>query len=124
VFSRIAQGVAWLVVGAAAATLGTVWHRAPVRWPLVGDFPLGLVIGLVLMLGIGVAARAVSGWAGLIGLAVGAFALTQTVALRGPGGDLMIQGDLTGMVWVLGAPVLAMLAALAPQSWFRRRDKS
>jgi hypothetical protein len=101
------------------ATLG---HRSVVALGPVAAFPLGLILAFAAVAGVAVAARAWAGWAGLIGAAAAVLVATQTVALRGPGGDILVQGDVTGFVWIAGAPVLALAAALAPRAWFRTRN--
>ncbi|MDR2253482.1 MAG: hypothetical protein LBD97_06445, partial [Bifidobacteriaceae bacterium] len=46
----------------------------------------------------------------------------QAVALRGPGGDILIQGDAVGFIWMAGAPVATLTAAFAPRAWLRGRQ--
>jgi hypothetical protein len=116
----VLRGAGCGVVAAVVTLAGSVWHRSSVALGPVQTFPLGLILGFVAVAGVAVGARAAAGWAGLIGAAAGAFLIAQAVALRGPGGDILIQGDATGFIWIAGAPVLTLLAALAPRSWFRR----
>ncbi|MDR3106690.1 MAG: hypothetical protein LBU05_00600 [Bifidobacteriaceae bacterium] len=112
------KGLACGVVAALVTSLGGVWHRVVGGAGPLTALPLGLVLGLVGVGGWAVAARALAGWAGLFGAAVGAFAAAQLTALPGPGGDLIIQGDLTGLVWALAAPFVAVAVAFLPRKWF------
>ncbi|MDR2378778.1 MAG: hypothetical protein LBD70_05080 [Bifidobacteriaceae bacterium] len=110
-----------------AAVLATllmgIWHRAVVTLGPLDAFPLGLVLGLLGVFGWAVAARALAGGAGAFAAAVGAFVASQAAALPGPGGDLLIQGDVTGFAWAIAAPVAAMAASFLPRSWFRRLSR-
>ncbi|MDR1394197.1 MAG: hypothetical protein LBJ62_09590 [Bifidobacteriaceae bacterium] len=108
--SSIRRGAAWAVVGAVVTLLATIWHR----WSL----PLGFSLGLVAVIGVAVAARAVSGPVGAVGAAVGALLAAQAAALRGPGGDILVQGDAVGLFWITAAPVLALLVVVLPRAWF------
>jgi hypothetical protein len=66
-----------------------------------------------------VAARAWAGWLGLFAAALGAFIASQSAALPGPGGDLIIQGDWMGFVWAAATPLIVVAAAFAPRRWFQ-----
>jgi hypothetical protein len=111
------------LVAAAVTLLAAVWHRATVALGPVAAFPLGLVLALLAVAAWAVCARAAAGPAGLVGAAAGAFVAAQAVALRGPGGDLLIQGDLTGFAFVAGAPVLTLVAVMLPRRWFKPPPK-
>jgi hypothetical protein len=95
-----------------------VWHRTYAVFGGGFDLPLGLVLGWLALAGLAVAGRAVAGWVGLVGVAVGVFMGAQAVTWKGPGGDLLVQGDLTGAAWALGAPVITLVAAFLPARWF------
>ncbi|MDR0593917.1 MAG: hypothetical protein LBG60_11805 [Bifidobacteriaceae bacterium] len=113
-----------LVSGLVTGLLG-IWHRAGVRLGPVDFFPLGLVVAVAGVLGWALASRAMAGLVGAFGAAVGAFAASQLSALPGPGGDLLIQGDLNGFAWAILAPFTAMAVAFLPRRWFgpgRRRS--
>ena len=112
-------GVAALVT-AAVAVLGTVWHRAWIGVGPINPVPLGLILAFGAIAATIVALRAAWGLAGLLGAAVGAFAATQLVSLTGPGGSVLIQADGLGYAWYLGAPVMVLVVAFSPRSWYRR----
>jgi hypothetical protein len=116
--SSLLRGTGWGAAGAVVAVVASIWHRARVGG---AAFPLGLVLACLAVVGVAVAARALGGWAGVVGAAVGVFAAAQAVALRGPGGDILVQGDTWGFLWIAGAPVLALVAVLLPRRWFKRR---
>ncbi|MDR1633611.1 MAG: hypothetical protein LBS27_01530 [Bifidobacteriaceae bacterium] len=116
----IVKGVGCAVVcGAVVAILG-VWHRSSVTLGPVAAFPLGLILAVIGVFGCALAARALAGWAGVFGAAVGAFAVSQVSALSGPGGDLLIQGDWLGFAWAAAAPLVVMAVAFLPRRWFSR----
>ncbi|MDR3359390.1 MAG: hypothetical protein LBO20_01775 [Bifidobacteriaceae bacterium] len=114
--AAIGRGVGWGAVGAAVALAASIWHRAR----LGGDFPVGMALACLAVAAVAVAGRAAAGWPGVIGVAVGVFVVSQAVALRGPGGDILVQGDVLGFAWIAGAPVLTLVAALLPARWFQR----
>ncbi|MDR1441049.1 MAG: hypothetical protein LBJ02_01430 [Bifidobacteriaceae bacterium] len=105
-------------MSALVALVGCIWHRSSVSVGPVGSFPLGLIFALAALAGWAMASRALAGWAGLAGAAVGAFIASEAAAMRGPGGDLMVQGDLLGFIWAIAAPLVVVVAALLPARWF------
>ncbi|MDR2565869.1 MAG: hypothetical protein LBC97_07390 [Bifidobacteriaceae bacterium] len=115
----VVKGVGCGLASAVVTLLLGVWHRASVALGPVEAFPLGLVMAVVGVFGWAVAARALAGWAGVFGAAVGSFAAAQASALPGPGGDLVIQGDWIGFAWAVAAPLVTMAAAFLPRRWFR-----
>ncbi|MDR2347395.1 MAG: hypothetical protein LBD90_01990 [Bifidobacteriaceae bacterium] len=115
------RGVGWGLLAGIVTLVASVWHQAVVNVGPLAAFPLGLILALAAVAAVAVAARAVSNYAGLVGAAVGAFAAAQATALGGPGGDVLVQGDVAGFLFVAGAPVLTLLAVLCPAAWFRRR---
>lgn len=106
------------VLGALVGLVGTFSHRA--------SFPWGLVLALAAVVAVGVLARALTGWIGLL-VAAGAWVLTvQVLAGVGPGGDVLIPAHgvphvWAGLVWSYGGVVAFALAMLAPRRWFVER---
>jgi hypothetical protein len=111
------HGAAATVAGALMALLGTVWFHQVLG---VGGarLPVGIVLGALGVLAVSVAMRAWAGMGGVVGAVVGAFLATQLAAQMGPGGDVLIQGDILGYTWLILAPVMGVVAAFAPRQWF------
>lgn len=103
---------ATLLVGVVVGLIGTVVHR----W----DQPWGLVLALGAVLASGVLARAWAGWAGMLLVGLGVVTTVAVLAVRGPGGDVLVAAEPVGYVWYAGALVV-LLAGLAPRRWFSDR---
>jgi hypothetical protein len=116
--ASVFKGAGWALAAGLGAVVGVVWHRSQVNLGPLHGFPVGLVVGLVLVLSVAVTARAVGGWPGWIGAAIGTFLVCQGAALPGPGGDLLVHGDWAGVIWVVGAPLFTLVAVLLPRRWF------
>jgi hypothetical protein len=116
----ILKGLGCAAVSGVVTALVGVWHRASVVVGPLEFVPLGLILALAAVLGWAVASRALAGWSGLFGAAVGAFVAAQAASLPGPGGDLIIQGDLLGFVWAIAAPLITIVVAFLPHRWFYR----
>lgn len=96
-------------MGAVVGLVGTGIHRsAP---------PFGLGLAFLTVLVAAVLARAWAGLPGMVSLGLGLVTLVGLLALRGPGGDVLIAADPVGYAWYGGALVVA-LAGLAPATWF------
>ncbi|MDR2381660.1 MAG: hypothetical protein LBE08_10905 [Bifidobacteriaceae bacterium] len=117
----VARGAVCGLVGAVVTLVACLWHRSVLDVGPWQAFPFGLIMALAAVIALGFAARAAADWAGLIGAAAGVFVAAQASALRGPGGDILIQGDAIGFIWIAGAPVLTLLVAVAPRAVFKRR---
>ncbi|MDM7855660.1 DUF6113 family protein [Cellulomonas alba] len=99
-----------IVVGA----VGTVMHRSMRPW--------GLVICLVLVLTSAVAVRAWGGRRAWTGYAAALTATVWVLSTEGPGGDVLVpSGQNIGWVWMIGAPVVAVIVALLPAAVFDDR---
>jgi hypothetical protein len=102
------------VLGIVVGAVGTVMHRWMQPW--------GVVVCLVLVLTAAVASRA---WGGRRAWAGYAVALTATIWLlstEGPGGDVLVPAHQNiGWVWLIGAPVVAVVVALLPAALFDDR---
>ncbi len=113
------RGAACALIGAVVGLVGTVAHRAPVV-----DLPalhLGLVLALLAVLAGSVLSRAWGGYAGLLGFGIGWVAVVQILSLEGPGGDVLVPGQVVGYVWIYGGLLVVALAAFLPRSWFSER---
>ena len=108
----LVKAAATFGLGLLVGTVGTVMHRSVPPW--------GLVLCVLLVLGTGLLARAWAGGFALAGLAGGMFLSVTTLARTGPGGDVLVPGQQgIGWLWVLGALVALIAAALAPRALFR-----
>nr|WP_297424659.1 hypothetical protein [uncultured Actinotalea sp.] len=101
----LATGLLGLVVG----VVGTSVHRVEPPW--------GLLLALACVLSAGVLARAWTGRAGLLALALGVFAAVSLLGGPGPGGDVLVALQPVGIAWYVGALVLVAVAFL-PRRWF------
>lgn len=99
-------------MGAVVGLVGTGIHRSAQ--------PFGLGLALLTVLVAAVLARAWAGWLGMISLGLGLVTLVGLLALRGPGGDVLIAAEPIGYAWYGGALVIA-LAGLVPAGWFSDR---
>jgi len=104
------------VIGAFVGAVTTVLHR---QW-IVGGIPLGLLLAIVLagclLAGFRFAfdSRLVAG-----GAALGVLGATALLALRGPGGSVLVVNDALGWTWSI-APTLIALVVLAWPRLVRR----
>lgn len=109
----------WLPIAVAAGAglilglLGTVVHRYSIE-----GWPVGVAIALLGVLAAAVAARALGGGGGLLVAAIAVVGVTQAMAFLRPGGDILVTDELISYVWLFGAPVACVLAAVLPKSWF------
>lgn len=101
----LGTGLLGLVIG----VVGTSVHRAQPPW--------GLLLALACVLSAGVLARAWTGRAGLLALALGVFAAVSLLGGPGPGGDVLVALQPVGIAWYVGAVVLVAVAFL-PRRWF------
>lgn len=101
----LGTGLLGLVVG----LVGTGVHRAQPPW--------GLLLALLCVLSAGVLARAWTGRAGLLAVALGVFAAVSLLGGPGPGGDVLVALEPIGIAWYVGALVVVVVAFL-PKGWF------
>ena len=99
-------GILGLLVGTAISALFTLAHRDVVL----------LVVGLVAIgcLLAGLRLLAPSRGPAVAG-AVGVILAIAVLGLRGPGGSIVIQDDLSGWVWQLGAVAVAAVVVAWPR---------
>jgi len=102
--------LAALVVGVVTGVLGTFGHRSLV--------PVGLACALVACVGAAVWVRATFGPTPLMAYVVGWVVAVQALAAGGPGGDVQVVADTTGLVWAYGTVVLMVAVLWLPRSWF------
>ncbi len=114
----VARGVVCALLGVIVGVVGTVAHRAQ----LLGlDLHLGLVLAMLAVLSAGVLARSWGGLGGLLGYGIGWVAVVQVLSLEGPGGDVLVPGEVVGYVWIYGGLVVVAAVAFLPRTWFSDR---
>ncbi|MFF2369788.1 hypothetical protein [Agromyces sp. NPDC058110] len=114
-WSRIATLVLALLVGAVYGTLGTVGHRQV--WQ-IGDvsLPWGLVAALVGVAALLVAFRTIGGGRLVAAVAgLGVILMVGLLTLSGPGGSVLVVGDLTGTIWSIGPALVTVFVVAWPR---------
>lgn len=91
-------------------SIGTVFHR----W----EMPFGLLLSLLVVLTGSVLARALADRRGQLLYAGAIFVVILAMTYLGRA-DVIVTGEAIGVVWLLGAPALALLGLAAPKRWFR-----
>ncbi|MEE6273057.1 PIG-L family deacetylase [Georgenia sp. MJ206] len=101
------------LLGVVVAVLGTVVHR----WEQAGR-PTGMVLALAGVLAAATAARALAGAGGLLVMTLAVVVVTQAMTFVRPGGDVLVTGEALSYVWLFGAPLVCVVAAVLPRRWF------
>lgn len=99
--------------GAVVAACATLVHRAT-----AAGLPVGLVAALVTVLVGAVLARALADGAGVFLYGLAALLTIFLMTYYVPGGDLVLTSEPVSYGWLVGAPVAAAAAMLAPRRWF------
>ena len=108
-------------IGAVYGAVATIGHRATLR---IGDvtIPWGLAAALVgvtaLLLGIRLV---VQGRATAAAAAAGIVVVIALLTLPGPGGSVLVVGDLSGTIWSIAPALIAVLVVAWPELPPRRR---
>ena len=102
------------VLGGLIGLMGTVSHRS------LGY--VGLVIALAAIASSSLLAKAWQGWWGFAAYATGWAATVMALAQVGPGGSVLIAGDLKGQIWVYGGAAVVALVAMIPPFVLTGRD--
>jgi len=113
--NRIATLVLAFIVGAIYGTLGTVGHRQ--AWQ-VGDvsLPWGLVLALIGVAALLVAFRTIGGGRLVAAVAgLGVILVVGLLTLPGPGGSVLVVGDLTGTIWSIGPALVTVFVVAWPR---------
>ncbi len=87
----------------------------------VGGFgitPVGLGLALATVLAAGIFARLIGGRWSFMAYLFGALAGAALTWFYAPGGDLLLLGDLTTLIWFSGLALLLLAVALLPRRWF------
>ncbi|MCD2442676.1 hypothetical protein LQ757_10370 [Agromyces sp. SYSU K20354] len=118
---RIGTLLVSFLIGALYGAVATIGHRATLR---IGELaiPWGLVAALVgvtaLILGIRLV---VPGRATAAAAAAGVVVVIALLTLAGPGGSVLVVGDLSGTIWSIAPALIAVLVVAWPELPPRRR---
>lgn len=122
IWSRIGTLVVAFVVGAIYGAVATVGHRQTLR---IGDvsLPWGLVAALVGVAALLVGIRLVAGGrSAAAAAAVGIVGMVALLTLPGPGGSVIVVGDVVGTIWSIGPALISVLVVAWPKLPSARRD--
>jgi hypothetical protein len=111
-----------VVVGIVYGSVATVGHRNEFS---IGDvvIPWGLVLALVGVFALLVGLRLVAGGRlAAAGAAVGIVGTVALLTLHGPGGSVLVVGDVVGTVWSIAPALIAVLVVAWPNLPARRPD--
>ena len=118
--ARAGMYVLAALLGAIYGAVATIGHRQSVT---VGDVivPWGLVLALAGVLALLVGIRLVAGgrWVAAAA-AVGVIGMVALLTLPGPGGSVLVAGDVVGTVWAVGPALIAVLVVAWPELPQRR----
>jgi hypothetical protein len=121
-WSRVGTLVVAFVIGAVYGAVATVGHRQTLQ---VGDVsvPWGLVAALVGVAALLVGIRLVAGGrAAAAAAAAGIVGMVALLTLPGPGGSVVVVGDLVGTIWSIGPALISVLVVAWPKLPSARRD--
>jgi hypothetical protein len=122
IWSRVGTLVVAFVIGAVYGAVATVGHRQTLQ---VGDvsLPWGLVAALVGVAALLVGIRLVAGGRGAAAAAAaGIVGMVALLTLPGPGGSVVVVGDLVGTIWSIGPALISVLVVAWPKLPSARRD--
>ena len=113
----LVRAFSWIVLalmGLVVATVGVGSHRS---WGYAG-----VALGILATALVAVFAKTWQGWAGFIAYAVTWGAMTMLYSSEGPGGSVLVAGDLRGYVWLYGGSTAVAIVAAIPRSVWAGRD--
>ena len=122
VWSRVGTLLVAFIVGAIYGAVATVGHRQALR---IGDvsLPWGLVAALVGVAALLVGIRLVAGGrSAAAAAAVGIVGMVALLTLPGPGGSVIVVGDVVGTIWSIGPALISVLVVAWPKLPSARRD--
>lgn len=99
-----------VALGAFVAVVGTAVHRT--------YLPVALVLAIAAVLAGSVMARAWIGFGGVLAFGAGWFVVTQVLALKGPGGDILMPAQWPTIAWLVGGSLMIVVACFTPRKWF------
>ncbi|KRE21607.1 hypothetical protein [Agromyces sp. Soil535] len=118
--ARIGSYAIAAVIGVIYGAVATVGHRHEIR---IGEIviPWGLVAALAGVLALLLGIRLVAGgrWVAAAA-AVGVVGTVALLTLPGPGGSVLVAGDVEGTIWAVGPALIAVLVVAWPKLPERR----
>ncbi len=124
--NAVVRTLVTIASAAAAGACGTLAHRMGASM----NIPYGLVLAFLI---IGMSAWCARARGGVIGLAfhlIVSYLTIWTLAMPGPGGDLMLPigfrsetipwwSQHVGYIWLYGSLIVQLLLLVCPKRWFR-----
>lgn len=111
---RVLSVTALALLGVIVATVGVGAHRS------LGY--AGAIIGVLIVLLVGVFAKAWQGWSGFIAYAVAWGAMAMIYASKGPGESILVAADARGQLWLYGGVLALAIVAAVPRYVIVGRD--
>lgn len=116
VWWKVIEYLTALVLGGFIGLVGTAVHR---QWQ-----PIMLIAALLVVLSGGIMMRAFSGMIAVGVYGAAWFVVVQVLSLEGPGGDVLLPGQMLSYFWLIGGLVMLVVASFTPRSWFSERTHS
>jgi len=113
--ARIGMYALAVLIGVIYGAVATVGHGQSIR---VGEvvLPWGLVLALIGVFALLLGIRLVAGGRWVAAAAgVGIVAIVALLTLPGPGGSVLVTGDLVGTIWAVGPALIAVLVVAWPR---------
>lgn len=104
-----------LLVGIMYGAVATIGHRSVLR---IGDLviPWGIAVALIGVFALLLGFRLVAGGRlAATGAAVGIVGTVALLTLPGPGGSVLVAGDVIGTVWAVAPALIAVLVVAWPR---------
>ena len=111
---RVLSVTALALLGVIVATVGVGAHRS------LGY--AGAIIGVLIVLLVGIFAKAWQGWRGFIAYSVAWGAMAMIYASKGPGGSILVAADVRGQLWLYGGVLAIAVVAAVPRYAIVGRD--
>lgn len=107
---RTFEYVLAVALGVFVAVVGTSVHRS--------YLPVALLCAIAAVFAGAVMVRAWIGFGGIAAFGGGWFAVTQILALKGPGGDILMPAQWPTIVWMIAGSLMIVVACFTPRKWF------
>ena len=111
---RVMSVAALALLGVVVATVGVGAHRS------LGYG--GATIGILIVVLVGVFAKAWQAWSGFIAYAIAWGLAAMVYASTGPGGSILVADDVRGRLWLFGGTAAVAMVAAVPRSVIVGRD--
>lgn len=109
-----------ILIGIIYGSVATIGHRNELSIGAV-VVPWGLALAIIGVLALLVGVRLVAGGRlAAVGAAVGIVGTVALLTLPGPGGSVLVTGDIRGTVWAVAPALVAVLVVAWPEIPARR----